>query len=129
MKVQQLIGNAGDKPKDGDTKVGTVTRVSVAVTRAYPSTPGADDGETRWVQVANFKPSIQKQMHDKIDKGTVVIAEGVITEGSYDGKPQYSMKASRVGIGEFFLPSAEDKAKGAARAKAAKLETDDEEGW
>jgi hypothetical protein len=126
-QVQQIIGNAGGKAEMGDTSVGPVCRVSVAVTKAYPDM-GQENGETRWVQVAMFKPSVQKQMIDKIDKGTVVIAEGVITKGQYNGQDQYSMKASRVGLGEYFLPSAEDKAAAASRAKP-KAESEEEEGW
>jgi single-stranded DNA-binding protein len=106
-----------------------VTRVSVAVTKSYPSSPGADDGVTRWVKVATFKESVGEQMVKLIDKGTVVIAEGVIVEESYQGKPTFSMKASRVGIGQYFLPSAEDKARTAAKfgdAKPKAVESGDE---
>jgi single-stranded DNA-binding protein len=128
--VTHIIGNAGGKAEMGDTKIGPVCRVSVAVTKSYPSTPGADDGEMRWVKVANFKPSVQAQMMAQIDKGTVVIAEGVIEKSEYQGKAQFSMKASRVGLGEYFLPSAEDKAAAAKRFgdTKAKVETE-EESW
>jgi single-stranded DNA-binding protein len=128
-KISQIIGNAGGPAEEGDTKVGPVYRVSVAVTKSYPSSPGANDGETRWVKVAMFKESVGEQMLKQIDKGTVVIAEGVITEDEYQGKPQWAMKASRVGIGGFFLPSAEDKAKTAARFGDAKPKAETADEW
>lgn len=116
--IQQIIGNVGKDPVDADTSVGPVTRVNVAVTRSYPSSPGVEDGTTRWVSVAVFKPSIREQIKAQVAKGTSVIAEGVITQSEYEGKPQYGMKASRFGLATWFVPSAEDKA--AATARAAK---------
>jgi single stranded DNA-binding protein len=131
--VQQIIGNVGGDPEDGETKVGDVTRFSVAVTKAYPDA-GEDNGVTRWVQVAVFKESIREQVHAKISKGTRVAVEGTITESSYQGKKQYGMKASRVGLVDWFLPSAEDKKKaekqfGKSQSKAKAASSDDDDDW
>jgi len=128
-KISQIIGNLGSDPEDGDTSVGPVTRISVAVTKAYPSSPGADDGETRWVSVAIFKPSIREQVKELLSKGSTVCAEGTITESSYQGRPQFGMKASRVGRVEWFLPSAEDKAAAAARFAETKPVESTEDEW
>ena len=129
--VQQIIGNVGGDPEDGDTVKGPVTRFSVAVTKAYPTAPGDDDGETRWVQVAVFKESIREQVNDQISKGTRVAVEGTITESTYQGKKQYGMIASRVGLVDWFLPSAADKkkAEAATKSKAKATASDEGEDW
>jgi single-stranded DNA-binding protein len=132
MKVQQKAGNVG-KFKDGkawqeaDTSVGKVVRFSLGTTLSYPDM-GQDNGETRWLSVAVFKPSIQQQVKDKITVGARVVVEGVITQSEYQGVAQYGMKASRVGLIDWFMPSAEDKAAGAARAAAAAPATESDEG-
>lgn len=123
--VQHAIGNLGGDPEKFTygSEDKEAARFSLAVTRSYPSEVGADDGKTRWLSVAVFKESIVAQIMDKengLHKGSVVGVEGVITQGDYQGKPQYNMKASRVAKVEWFVPSADERK--AQQTRASKPE-------
>lgn len=97
--LQQAIGNVGGDPKEYDTKVGPVCRFSLARPTGY----GDDAPPPRWLDVAVFNDEIRAQVMEKVRKGSRIAVEGTITEGSYEGKPQYSMVASRVGEVDWFL--------------------------
>ncbi len=124
--IQHAIGNVGGDPKEGDTRVGPVVRLSLAVTKSYPDM-GKENGETRWLSVSVFKDSVREQVMEKISKGMVICVEGVIEKGEpYKGVPQFNMKASRIGLVEWFIPSKAARDAQAKRFADARSSNDDE---
>ena len=112
-----IIGNLGKDPvkKYVDSLEKNVVELSVAVTMSY-----GDEGETRWVKVAVWNEGLIDQVM-ALKKGSKVAAEGVIKVEAYEGKPQYSMNASRIGTWKPF-----EKSKSDAPTKPKAEETDDD---
>lgn len=92
-RLMQIVGNAGGGPET--TQSGKV-KVSVAVTLKY----GKEDGETRWVSAWIKDESLQQFAMDEIGKGTKVAAIGYLNKGSYNGKTQYNLNVTEIGIVE-----------------------------
>jgi single-stranded DNA-binding protein len=120
--LAHISGNVGTDPQTYETKVGPVTKFSVAVTLKYGQ---GDEGLTRWVQVAVFNEDLQAQVLKEISKGTKVAIEGVMkSDRVYNGEKQYDMTASRIGLVNWFTRS------GGGQAAKPKVETtEDEIGW
>lgn len=90
-KLVHISGNAGDSPQTTDS--GRVN-VSVAVTLRY----GREDGETRWVKVWIKDPALQQFAKEEISKGSKVAAVGFLNISEYNGKTQYNLNATEIGI-------------------------------
>ena len=113
-----IIGNLGKDPvkKYVESLEKDVVELSVAVTMSY-----GDEGLTRWVKVAVWNEGLIDQVM-ALKKGSKVAAEGVIKVDSYEGKPQYSMNASRIGSWKPFEKSKSD----APVKKAVEADADEE---
>lgn len=102
--ITHITGNVGQDPKVLETKVGEVTKFSVAVTMKYGENP-----ITRWVQVAVFNADLQEQVRLEIEKGTKVAVEGRLSaDREYKGEKQYDMVATRIGLVSWFTRSKSD---------------------
>lgn len=127
--LTHITGNLGKDPETADTKVGTIVRMSVAVTMKY----GKDDGITRWVQVALFDERrkddqddelspLQRQAMKKLEKGSKVAVEGVMKVRKVDGKTYYDLSAKRIGVVDWFL-----RENGGNQASSRSSSSDDDE--
>lgn len=90
--VVQIAGNTGGPVEDGTAKGKPVVRFSVAVTKAYRTKL------TSWVKVTVMNEGLLAPLKAAIGTGTPVACEGYMSQGSFNGKPQFSMIAYRVWV-------------------------------
>lgn len=121
--IQQAGGNVGGDPEDFESKAGPGTRFSLARPLGY----GEDAPPPRWISVAVWNEELREQVHAKIKKGSRVYVEGTITQEEWNGKTQYKMNASRVGLIEFFQKTRKQEYTPKPKAEKAEVEGDGEE--
>lgn len=121
MSFQHISGKITKNGLEaGEAKGSPVTRFSVTVAQGF----GDDAPEPRFVRCTVFNEDIQKQVKEQLGPGSVVTVVGEITVGTYNDKTQYNMKASRVGVTEFYTRSGSQQRADAPPAKPAAEELD-----
>ncbi len=119
--VSSVVGNVGSDPQIGDTKVGPVTKFSLATTTSYGERGVKDSGETEWIDVTVFHEGLQRTVQAEIYKGAKVAVEGIKKDWTgRDGKNHPSISASRVGLVQWLTREQVPQADVVAEATLAK---------
>ena len=92
-EVVQVVGNVGAEPEQREGS--EYINFSVAVTKSYK------DKLTTWVRVGTKQPDLVKFVRENIHKSTPVAAEGFMKVDSYQGKPQFNLTATRIGLVQY----------------------------
>jgi single-stranded DNA-binding protein len=99
-EVIQVVGNAGGDPEYRTDSTGNEwANFSVAVTKSYANKL------TTWVRVGTKNPGLVQFIKDNIRKATPVAAEGFMKVEQYNGKTQYNLLGTRIGIVKYGVKS------------------------
>lgn len=99
MQTITITGNLGKDPELRSTQSGDqVLGFSVGVKQGY-----GDKASTNWFRCSVWGKR-GETLHRFLRKGNKVVVQGELTIGSYDGKPQFDVRANEVD----FMSSRED---------------------
>lgn len=91
--VITVNGNAGGDPEfRTDKNDNEWANVSIGVSKSYAQKL------TTWVRIGTKNPGLVQFIRENIKKGTPVAAEGFMKVEQYNGKTQYNLLATRVGV-------------------------------
>ncbi len=92
-EVITVNGNAGGDPEfRNDSSGNEWGNVSIGVNKSYANKL------TTWVRIGTKNPGLVQFMRENIKKGTPVAAEGFMKVEQYNGKTQYNLLGTRIGI-------------------------------
>lgn len=111
-EVIQVVGNVGGEPEQRDGS--EYINFSVAVTKSYK------DKLTTWVRVGTKNPDLVQFVKDNIHKATPVACEGFMKVDSYQGKPQYNLLATRIGLVKYAQRSTSGQSQSSSGSEEAK---------
>jgi single-stranded DNA-binding protein len=115
-----LIGNVVFDPETRPTRAGDSLRIRLAVEKGWTKEDG--DLGADFYDVTIFNDGLRARAKSEIYKGARGVAvTGWLEKGEYNGKPQWSLIADRVGLTEFFAASK----KGASVPAPAPVESDE----